>query len=156
VVPKLIADRPNYVFTTTTRPRNPGFGDIIPDSYLGIWDMLSTNGIGILGMRDAPWLVRDGWLFHPADCLASGGNSVTCGIRRSDALDDRNPTLDVVVQFPLLKALDMSDAVCDKEFCRAIEGNMLVYCDSHHLSATYVRTLADELGRQISAATGWW
>jgi hypothetical protein len=31
-----------------------------------------------------------------------------------------------------------------------------VYHDSNHLSTTYVRTLVDELSRQLSAATGWW
>jgi hypothetical protein len=56
----------------------------------------------------------------------------------------------------LLKVLDMSDAVCRADYCRAVEGNVLVYHDAHHLSATYMRTLTPELGRQIGAATGWW
>ena len=56
----------------------------------------------------------------------------------------------------MLKALDMSDAVCRDDYCRAIEGNVLVYHDAHHFSATYMRTLTPELGRQIGAATGWW
>jgi hypothetical protein len=33
---------------------------------------------------------------------------------------------------------------------------VLVYHDAHHLSATYMRTLTSELGRQMAAATGWW
>jgi hypothetical protein len=77
-------------------------------------------------------------------------------MKRSEVLDDQNPTLDFVAQFPLLKPLDMTDAVCRKDRCRAVEGNVLVYHDSHHLSATYVRTMAAELGRQIAAATAWW
>ena len=59
-------------------------------------------------------------------------------------------------RFPLLKPLDMSDAVCRKDVCRAVEGNVLIYHDSHHISKTYMRTMADELGRQIGAATHWW
>ena len=59
-------------------------------------------------------------------------------------------------RFPLLKPLDMSDAVCRKDVCRAVEGNVLLYHDSHHISKTYMRTMADELGRQIGAATRWW
>jgi hypothetical protein len=31
-----------------------------------------------------------------------------------------------------------------------------VYHDSHHISATYMRTMTKELGRQIALATGWW
>jgi hypothetical protein len=50
----------------------------------------------------------------------------------------------------------MSDAVCRKDVCRAVEGNILLYHDSHHISKTYMRTMADELGRQIGAATHWW
>ena len=59
-------------------------------------------------------------------------------------------------RFPLLKPLDLSDAVCRKDVCRAVEGNVLIYHDSHHISKTYMRTMADELGRQIGVATHWW
>ncbi|HEX7321743.1 MAG TPA: acyltransferase family protein [Mycobacterium sp.] len=153
---KLIADHPDFVFTTATRPWNIKPGDVMPGTYLGIWKSLSDKNIPILGMRDTPWLVRDGDPFEPADCLASGGDAVSCGIKRSEVLADHNPTLDFVGQFPLLKPLDMSDAVCGADICRAVEGNVLVYHDSHHLSATYMRTMAGELSRQMAKATGWW
>ncbi|MDO3637979.1 acyltransferase family protein [Mycolicibacterium arseniciresistens] len=156
VMDKLIADRPDYVFTTSTRPWNVKPGDVVPPSYLGIWDRLSQNRIPILAMRDTPWLVRDGEPFFPADCLADGGDAISCGIKRAEVLSDHNPTLDFVAQFPMLKALDLSDAVCRQDYCRAVEGNILLYHDSHHISATYMRTMTNELGRQIAAATGWW
>ncbi|TXB92740.1 acyltransferase, partial [Mycobacterium tuberculosis] len=92
----------------------------------------------------------------PADCLAKGGNPQSCGIARSKVLVDRNPTLDFVARFPLLKPLDMSDAICRTDTCRAVEGNVLVYRDSHHLTPTYMRTMTSELGRQIAANTDWW
>jgi hypothetical protein len=57
---------------------------------------------------------------------------------------------------PLLKPLDMSDAVCRPDFCRAVEGNVLLYRDAHHITTTYMRSMTNELGRQIAAATGWW
>ena len=109
---KLIADHPDYVFTTSTRPWNIKPGDVMPATYIGIWKTLSDNNIPILAMRDTPWLVRNGEPFFPADCLANGGDAVSCGIKRSEVLSDHNPTLDFVAQFPLLKPLDMSDAVC--------------------------------------------
>jgi peptidoglycan/LPS O-acetylase OafA/YrhL len=156
VMDQLIADHPDFVFTTSTRPWNIKPGDVMPSGYVGIWQRLSDNKIPILGMRDTPWLVRNGGPFEPADCLASGGDAVSCGMKRADVLADHNPTLDFVKQFPLLKPLDLSDALCGTEICRAVEGNVLIYHDSHHLSATYVRTLATELGRQLGSATGWW
>jgi peptidoglycan/LPS O-acetylase OafA/YrhL len=153
---KLIADHPDYVFTTSTRPWNIKPGDVMPGTYIGIWQTFSDNNIPVLAMRDTPWLVKDGQPVEPADCLAKGGNGLSCGIKRSDALSDHNPTLDFVEQFPLLKPLDMTDAICRADVCRAVEGNVLIYHDAHHISATYMRTLANELGRQIAAATGWW
>jgi peptidoglycan/LPS O-acetylase OafA/YrhL len=154
---KLIADRPDYVFTTTTRPWNIKTGDVMPATYIGIWQTLSDNNIPILGMRDTPWLVKKGQPFDPADCLAKkGGNAQSCEIKRSDVLSERNQTLDFVTQFPLLKVLDMSDAICRTDVCRPVEGNVLIYHGAHHLSPTYVRTMAPELGRQIADNTGWW
>jgi peptidoglycan/LPS O-acetylase OafA/YrhL len=156
VMDKIIADRPDYVFTTATRPWNIKPGDVMPANYLGIWQTLSDNNIPILAMRDTPWLVRNGQPYFPADCLADGGNAISCGVKRSDVLSPYNPTLDIVARFPLLKPLDMSDAVCRKDICRAVEGNVLLYHDAHHISTTYMRTMTSELGRQIAGVTGWW
>ncbi|MFS0900708.1 acyltransferase family protein [Mycolicibacterium litorale] len=156
VMPKLLADRPDYVFTTSTRPWNIKDGDVMPSTYLGIWETLSRNRIPILAMRDTPWLVRDGEPYIPADCLADGGDAVSCGIERSKVLSDDNPTLDYVARFPMLKPLDMSNAVCREDYCRVVEGNVLLYHDAHHISTTYMRTMTAELGRQMAAATGWW
>ncbi|HYO01488.1 MAG TPA: acyltransferase family protein [Mycobacterium sp.] len=156
VMPRLIADHPDYVFTTSTRPWNIKDGDVMPGFYVGIWQDFSDAGIPVLAMRDTPWLVKDGKPFFPADCLADGGDAISCGIKRSEVLSDHNPTLDFVARFPKLKPLDMSDAVCRQDQCRAVEGNVLVYHDSHHISATYMRTMTNELGRQIAVATGWW
>ncbi|WP_343572377.1 acyltransferase family protein [Mycobacterium sp.] len=152
----VVADHPDFVFTTSTRPWNIKPGDVMPGTYVGIWQTFSDNNIPILAMRDTPWLVKDGQPFNPSDCLAKGGDAVSCGIKRSDVIADRNPTLDWVEQFPMLKPLDMSNAVCRADICPAVEGNVLVYHDAHHISATYMRTMTNELSRQLGPATGWW
>ncbi|MCI4676024.1 acyltransferase family protein [Candidatus Mycolicibacterium alkanivorans] len=156
VMAKLIGDHPDFVFTTSTRPWNIKPGDVMPATYIGVWQTLSDNKIPILAMRDTPWLVRNGQPFFPSDCLAKGGDAVSCGIKRSDMLSGRNQTLDFLGQFPLMRVLDLSDTVCRPDWCRAVEGNVLVYRDSHHISATYMRTLIPELSRQLGPATGWW
>ena len=91
------------MFTTSTRPWNIKPGDVMPATYIGIWQTLSDNNIPILAMRDTPWLVKDGQPFDPADCLAKGGGR---SIVRDQALRrarrSHNSTLDFVDQFPLL------------------------------------------------------
>jgi hypothetical protein len=156
VMKQIISDRPDYLFTTATRPWNIKPGDVMPGTYVGIWEELSDNNIPILAMRDTPWLLRGSKPFFPADCIADGGNGISCGIRRTDVLAKTNPALPWVNRFPLMKPLDMSDAICRKDVCRAVEGNVLIYHDSHHISKTYMSTMTDELGRQIGAATHWW
>ncbi|KDE97031.1 hypothetical protein Y900_027410 [Mycolicibacterium aromaticivorans JS19b1 = JCM 16368] len=79
---QLVADCPDFVFTTT-RPRSIAPGDEMPASHLGIWEAFRQNNIPVLGMRDAPWLVRDGRPYAPADCLADGGDAISCGVDRS-------------------------------------------------------------------------
>ncbi|MDT5130543.1 MAG: hypothetical protein QOH54_6187, partial [Mycobacterium sp.] len=112
VMPRLLSDHPDYVFTTSTRPWNVKDGDVMPGFYIGIWQEFADAGIPVLAMRDTPWLVRNGKPFFPSDCLASGGDAISCGVKRSEVLSDHNPTLDFVAQFPMLKPLDMSNAVC--------------------------------------------
>ncbi|OZE35350.1 MULTISPECIES: acyltransferase family protein [unclassified Rhodococcus (in: high G+C Gram-positive bacteria)] len=143
--------QPDYLFTTATRPREDAPGDFTPPWYASVWQQLTANGVGILGIRDTPWLA-----YRAIDCLADGGTAASCGIPRDEALDPVNPALASSFQLPGFSALDLSDAVCDDTVCRAEQGNVLIYRDEHHLTATYVRTLTTELGRQIGSATGWW
>ncbi|ROS27937.1 acyltransferase family protein [Cellulomonas sp. PhB150] len=41
--------------------------------------------------------------------------------------------------------IDLTDAICPAPACPAIIGNVLVWRDSHHMTATYARTLAPRL-----------
>ena len=43
VMAKLINDRPDFVFTTSTRPWNIKPGDVMPATYIGIWKTLSRQ-----------------------------------------------------------------------------------------------------------------
>ena len=42
---KVVADHPDYVFTTSTRPWNIKPGDVMPGTYIGIWQTFSDNNI---------------------------------------------------------------------------------------------------------------
>ncbi|SLJ83130.1 acyltransferase 3 [Mycobacteroides abscessus subsp. abscessus] len=37
-----------------------------------------------------------------------------------------------------------------------MEGNILIYHDEHHLTASYSRSMAPELGRRLGPILGWW
>ena len=157
VMDKLVADRPDYVFTTSTRPWNIKHGDVMPATYIGIWQTFSDNNIPVLAMRDTPWLVKDGKPFDPADCLAKRRRR---GVVRDQALRRAGRSQSHAGLRRAVPAAQAAGHVAMRSVAPTsavpVEGNVLIYHDAHHLSPTYMRTMAHELGRQIAAATGWW
>ncbi len=157
VVDAMTESPPDFVFSTSTRPVPDGRGDYTPDTYTALWQELADRDLPVIGLRDTPWLASDGVQYRAADCLAHrGGSADSCGIDRADVLAPIDPAQAATVDLPTVQLLDLSDAVCRTDRCRVIEGNVLVYRDSNHLTATYVRTLAPELDRLLGPATGWW
>ncbi|MGO4613228.1 acyltransferase family protein [Nocardia sp. 2YAB30] len=155
VIDRLGAHRPEWVFTTATRPRDK-LGDETPADYVDVWSHLAERGLNVLAIRDTPWLRRDGVRYRAIDCLAQSGDRISCGMPRTAALDEVNPALEFAASFANVFPLDLSDAVCERDVCAVTEGNILIYHDEHHLTASYSRSLAPELGRQLSPILGWW
>ncbi|MFD3593558.1 acyltransferase family protein [Nocardia sp. NPDC058640] len=156
VLDRLAAESPDWVLTLSTRYRMNGLGDEVPAEYLEVWSALQDRGLNVLALRDTPRLRRDGVLYRATDCLAHRGDPDSCGLDRNDALDAHNPAEEPASSYPNVHSLDLTDAVCRPQRCRVVEGNVLIYRDEHHLTASYARSLAPELGRQIGTITGWW
>ncbi|WP_280332833.1 acyltransferase family protein [Nocardia wallacei] len=155
VIDRLGAERPDWVFTTGTRPRDTT-GDETPADYLDVWTQLAERGLNVVAVRDTPWLRRNGIRYRAIDCLAQGGDRIGCGMPRADALDPVNPAAVPAAGYPNVFAIDLSDAVCEPEICPVVVGNVLLYHDEHHLTATYSRSLAPELERQLRPIFRWW
>ncbi|MFI9415196.1 acyltransferase family protein [Nocardia gamkensis] len=155
VIDRLAADRPDWVFTTGTRPRDD-IGDETPPEYLDVWSALSDRGLNVITIRDTPWLRREKVRYMAIDCLAKGGDRISCGMRRTDALDEVNPALEPAARYPNVFPIDLTDAVCEPTVCAVAEGNVLIYHDEHHFTASYSRSLSAELGRQLKPLLGWW
>ena len=154
VMPMIIADKPDAVFTNTTRPRDNEPGDWVPDDYLPIFAQFAQAGIPVLGMRDSPWPHNGSGAINTPDCLSKSSNE-ECSTTREWALEPTDPTLGIVQEFPNVHPIDVSDGICDPTMCPAVVGNIIVYKDWHHLSATFIRSLIPELQRQMQAALPW-
>ncbi|CAM3119938.1 acyltransferase family protein [Prescottella defluvii] len=157
VVDAVTEARPDYVFSTSTRPLPDEPGDYTPETYVALWQELESRDLPVIALRDTPWLTENGVSYRAADCLARrGGNADSCGIDRAEVLAPVDPAQAAAAYLPTVRLLDLSDAVCGTDRCRVVEGNVLIYRDDDHLTATYVRTLAPELDRLLGPATGWW
>ncbi|WP_433492072.1 acyltransferase family protein [Nocardia grenadensis] len=156
VIERLGAERPDWVFTIGTHPRLES-GDETPPGYPDVWAALADQRLNVIAIRDTPWLRRDGGVpYRAGDCLAFGGTAIDCGMHRIDALDEINPGLEPASRFPNVFPIDLSDAVCTAEVCPVVVGNILVYHDEHHLSASFSRSLAGPLGRALHPLLRWW
>ncbi|SEE98753.1 acyltransferase family protein [Ruania alba] len=140
------ADPPDLVVTTGTHG-NADRGRTVPPGYLAHWETLSSWGVPVVAIRDTPW-----WPSARPDCLAlHGTGSSACDALREDLIAPVDPTAQVTLP-PTVSFVDLNDYVCPDRWCPAVIGNVLVYYDSHHLTATYSRSLAPMLAASLTEA----
>lgn len=147
---------PDFVFTTATRPTNVIGPDATPRQYLDLWKALGDLNIGVLAIRDTPWLNHGKGAVRAGDCLAEGGSPESCGMPRQVSMAPIDPATVAAAGLPNVRLLDLTNGICDPRVCPAVVGNVVTHHDSHHLSATWVRSASTEMARQMGIATGWW
>jgi peptidoglycan/LPS O-acetylase OafA/YrhL len=151
VADELIERRPDAVLTLATRDVRAGLTEYTPSGFVEQWRVLEQAGIPVLAFRDN---ARHD--FSLPDCAAAkGGDSPDCATPRAELFAPQ-PPYEAIADVPLnVSFLDFTDYFCTEQVCPAEIGNVLVHMDSHHISATYMRTLAPVVERKIDAAMGW-
>lgn len=76
----------------------------------------------------------------------------TCAIPREEALpaDYQLPAAEAAAGNEDVEVLNLTDAYCTEDECPPVIGNVMVYRDPHHITATYMRTLAPVLWEELS------
>ncbi|MET3652544.1 acyltransferase family protein [Dyella japonica] len=107
----------------------------------------------ILILRGTPRLPFDG-----LDCLAAHqGRPKWLGARQSCDAPSSDPHDELVLQwlqqassrFTNVQIIDMNDRICPQGRCAAEMGGVIVFRDSQHMTASFAKSLAPELGRRI-------
>lgn len=151
---RLERDTPDVVFTTATRPapEDDPRRETVPAAYLAAWLRLADSGVVTVAIRDNPWLPGS-----PVDCVAVHGTAPECAVERATVLDDENPLVALDAETPeLVRFVDVNDVICADDVCAFVQGGRLVYRDGHHLTATYVESLAPVLRDRLEPVLGWW
>jgi peptidoglycan/LPS O-acetylase OafA/YrhL len=146
-----IADlRPDGVVTLASRDVRAGLTEVTPPGFVEQWWRLHELGIPVLAVRDNPRFD-----FSPPDCLQHLGRSAPeCGVERATVYAPEPPWARLNVP-PNVSFLDLSDQLCFTLHCPAEIGNVLVYMDDNHLSATYAATMAPAVRRHVAVTLGW-
>ncbi|MGX9900268.1 SGNH hydrolase domain-containing protein [Arthrobacter sp. SA17] len=153
---RIIDKHPDMVITTSTRA---GYTDTDPEYLDPGWTptvkKFTNAGVPVFAIRDTPRMDRRGAVAAP-DCLAEEPNDVAqCYVPRSDVFDPVSPTDEIKDQLPNVIFADFSDYFCNTDKCPAVIGNVLVYKDGNHVTATYAKTLTPMIEKAFLAATGW-
>ncbi len=163
--------RPDAVFTTATSTSLDGEtsagGEIVVEGYAQRWGELDQLGIDVVAVRDTP---RFG--FDTASCLAENGieretdtdtdadtdagtDTAECGGTRTDSMADEAPYEGLDDVADNVSFIDLTDRLCDGDECPPVIGNVLVYWDGSHMTATFMRSMAPVLEPRLTDATGW-
>ncbi|MFC7327531.1 acyltransferase family protein [Marinactinospora rubrisoli] len=153
VMAELAELRPDAVFTTATSTSidtDAGFGgEVVVDGYLERWAELDRLGIDVLAIRDTPRFD-----FQAPECVATRGPDECVG-SPAPSMAETSPLESVRGVPENVTFLDLSRYLCTGDRCPVVIGNVLVYWDNAHFTATFARTLAPMLERDIQQATGW-
>ncbi|MGW9347985.1 acyltransferase family protein [Nocardiopsis flavescens] len=141
--------RPDAVFTSSTRASAEG--EAVPPGFVERWRELDALGIDVIGMRDLPRHSYAG-----AECVAAG-RAGDCTDPIGYSLAERDPAAALAGDGRLpanVSTVDLTGHVCPGDRCDAVIGNVLVYWDHSHMTATYALTLVPAVEEALLEATG--
>ncbi|MFV0433702.1 MAG: acyltransferase family protein [Leucobacter sp.] len=112
------------------------------------WKQLGAAGIPVLVIADTPDMGID-----VPECVSANADDLAkCAVPRSEAVDAL-PQADPIAAEGLdgVEIIDMNNWICpDAEYCAPVVGNVLVWRDNQHLTATFAETLVEPLEAAMS------
>lgn len=135
------------VVTAYRGDRAPAAPDPRVAAYAQAWERLSDTGTTVVALADNPAI--DAATLACVDGAVTDGRGSTaaaeaCGVDRADAFERTDP-VPAAAAAAHVALVDLARLQCVEERCPAVVGGVMAYRDTHHLSATYTRTLAPYL-----------
>jgi hypothetical protein len=142
--------RPDAVMVIGSRTSTIAPGDRVNPAETRAWKRLARAGIRVVTLRDNPRFEFD----VPA-CVEEHPDGAGCARARVDAFSPVNPVLEAEGAPPSSVHLDLTRSICGPTLCEGVVGNVLVYRDDDHMTATYATTLATPLHEALRAKARW-
>ncbi|WP_275041804.1 acyltransferase family protein [Nocardiopsis baichengensis] len=141
-------DAPDLVFTSSRSTADSVRADgeegkrRIAEGMAEQWDAVEEAGAAVVAIADTP-----AQRARVPECVElNADDPAVCAKERDDALAEDDPQLMAAgMDGNGAKVVDLNDRLCTDDSCPAVVGNVLVYRDSHHLTATYSQMLAADL-----------
>lgn len=148
---KIIAMKPDVVLTQASRDVRVGLTEQTPTGFVSEWQALAAAGIPVVAMRDTPRHPMD-----PSQCVqVHGPDAPQCATPRAELYSPTAPWTKVAGVPPTMSFVDFTDFVCDPTTCPPIIGNVYVYRDFNHPTATFMRTLSPIVEERLLEVLTW-
>jgi peptidoglycan/LPS O-acetylase OafA/YrhL len=123
-------------------PETPAAFAAIGAGMARYWNDLENHGIFVVAIRETPLID-----FQEPDCLAKHSRTaVNCMVPTAKAVPPDPPTFRAAKDTGgKVKVIDMDRFICGPVECDPVVGNVLVYLDGRHLTATYAKSLTKYL-----------
>ena len=153
-------ENPSLIVTSslpTYRPREDGkrlpqdaSDEAMVEGYASTLRMLRGTGAPVALIEDVP---------HPTknipECVSRSLDHLQrCATHRSKALDYPKVNTRAAKQVEGVRLIDPTPVACTEKKCPAVIGDVLVYRNGAHLTATYVRTLTPWLAERLPGPVG--
>jgi peptidoglycan/LPS O-acetylase OafA/YrhL len=112
------------------------------------WQRLLEAGKRVAVINDSPGTRPD----RTPDCVSREIHQYDPCRRTISTSALTNAMFEAAKQTPGVTAVDTTPYFCDRTFCHAVIGGVVVYFDDHHLTATYAVTLARIVGVELAGA----
>jgi peptidoglycan/LPS O-acetylase OafA/YrhL len=142
--------RPDAVMVIGSRTSTISPGDKVNPAEMRAWKQLARVGVRVVTIRDNPRFPFD----VPA-CVEEQPEGADCARGRADVYSPVNPVLEASGVPKTAAHLDLTRSICGPRMCRGVVGNVLVYRDDDHMTATYAATLARPLHQELRAEAKW-
>lgn len=148
------SDAPDHVIVSASSypaadssevPEGTKTGDI-SEGYEDAWTQIQDAGVGLTAILDTPRLEID-----VPECVAvNQDNLAECTEDRSAALEaSAYHDMKDAAQATETESVDLTNKFCSSESCSPVIGDVLVWRDKHHMTATYSESLTDSLDSEL-------
>jgi peptidoglycan/LPS O-acetylase OafA/YrhL len=118
----------------------------LQESMVETWDSLIAAGKKVAVISDVPGM-------RPSDAPDCVGRNLgaydPCSLPR-EKVAVSNSMFDAALSDPDVSTIDITDWFCDATTCHAVIGGVVVYFDSHHMTAAYSRSLSPYVVDQLN------
>lgn len=144
------ADKPDLVVSMASMEVHKGLQERTPKGMVEAWQKVNDLGVPVAAIRDSPRYESS----PPACAEKRGADDPSCAGKRHEFLADEAP-YEKYEKPDDTHFLDFSDYFCTEKLCPPVVGNVYVYMDDNHLSATFLRTLSPVLDRKLKQSLSW-